>query len=663
MKQEKLFSLFVASIVGLFFLQKNVHAAEQWERSGVYTLGEVVVSAQGEGVQASETVHVITAEDIRDSGAKTLDKAIALLPGVNVRIGGEGIPRIDIRGFRTRHVVLLLDGIPMNSALDQQFDPTIIPTENIAEIKLTSGVSSVLYGQGGLGGVINIITKKGTAGVQSMFAAEMGDHAPYIGRGSISGATDRFNYFLSGSASKIDGYPLAKDFKASPEQGTGHRVNSDKERNNVFGTVGFTPNKDLVLGLTFNYTQGSYGKPSSTVNDPFDPFASPPKYVRIDDYSGISLQLAADYALTNHLSLRGWAFTNQHEEHANQYDYNSYNSFNRAAGSFQELVKTSLTGLTLQPRYEMGTAGVLTLSLGAESDHWENSGSLTVAANLFTPMTANKSLKIYSAGLEYELSPVPDLGLVAGCGQYLQNRDELHENDYSLLAGVRYDLFKDTRLKASYKRNIRFPSLGDLYDLSQGNSQLTAERSSSYEGGVEQKLPWNSTVSLTGFYTVTKNLIQNDQATGKNTNLAEVLFAGVELSAAARPVKQLLLRTSYAYLHSEDRSRAGRVQQQYTPGDKVSLEGKYDFDGGFSTYVSALYVGNQYFYTKNNITPVQRAKLNNYSVIAVKFSQKLMSNAVTLSIGVDNLLDENYETSYGTSQAGRFVYGAVEFRM
>ena len=149
-------------LCGALLLQR-VASAEGGERSGIYALGEVVVSGKGEGGETTETVRTVTAEDIRNTGARTLDQAIVLLPGVNVRIGGEGTPRIDIRGFRTRHVVLLLDGIPMNSAFDQQFDPTVIPTENIAEIKLTEGASSILYGQGGLGGVINIITKKGTS--------------------------------------------------------------------------------------------------------------------------------------------------------------------------------------------------------------------------------------------------------------------------------------------------------------------------------------------------------------------------------------------------------------------------------------------------------------------------------------------------------------------
>jgi outer membrane cobalamin receptor len=639
------------------------YAAAAEEREDVYTLGEVVVVGKQAGVQATQTIHTITAEDIRNSGAKTLEQAIALLPGVNIKTGGEGVPRVDIRGFRTRHVLLLLDGIPMNSAFDQQFDPTIIPTENIAEIKLTSGASSVLYGQGGLGGVINIITKKGTSDVQGMIAAESGDHAPYRARGSIAGASQRFNYLLSGSSSKVDGFPLSSGFKPTSEQGAGYRSNSDKDVQNLFGTVGFTPDRDLTLGLTFNYAQGSYGKPGSTINDPFDPFAAPPKYARVDDFSVISIQLAADYTLTEQLNFRGWAFINRQHEHLNQYDSSAFNSFSNLAGSFQEQVTAVVKGVTLQPRYSMGNAGIVKLSLAAEGDSWENSGPLTVAADSYTPLQASKTLALYSAAFEYEWSPTPGVGLVAGYGRYLQTRDELHENDYSLLGGASYDFASDTRLKASFKRNIRFPSLGDLYDPSQGNALLLAERAYSYEAGVEQKFQPGGTVGLTGFYTVARNLIQNDQAAGKNTNLAEVRFAGVELSATAHFFTNLSLRAMYTHLYSEDRSRSGRDQQQYTPGDKAALEGKYDFDAGLTPYISLLHVANQYCYTKNNVTPVQKAKLNDFTLVAVRLSQKIWDNKSTIFIGVNNLFDTNYETSYGFPQSGRYIYGGVEFRI
>jgi vitamin B12 transporter len=664
---QKLIWVLLSLVCTLPPLGQDARAGQQEDRPELYRLGEVVVSGTRAGVQESETLYTVTAEEIRSNGARTLDQAMALLPGVNVRVGGEGVPRIDIRGFRTRHVLLLLDGVPMNSAFDQQFDPSSIPTENIAEIKLTSGASSVLYGQGGLGGVINIITRKGIQGVQGMLGAETGDHQPYLAKASLSGATERFNYFLSGGASQVDGFPLSGDFQKSSEQGSGYRKNSDRQRSNLLGTIGFTPNQDLSLGLTLNVSQGGFGKPAGAINDANDPFASPPKYQRIDGFSAVSLQLAGEYAATGSLSLKGWTFFNHYQDHDSQYDDGDLKA-TLADGSFRERMETSVMGVTLQPKYDFGAAGTLTLSLGGEGDSWDNAGTLSSApvsggAASFSALSAHKTLSLYSAGVEYEVALLPGLGLVAGYGHYWQQRDEQNQDDYSLLAGASYDLFPGTRLKASFKRNVRFPSLGDLYDLTKGNAQLSRERSYTYEAGVEQRLPLESTLGLTGFYTEAKNLIQNDQVTGRNMNLADVRFAGAELAAATHPVQNLLLRATYAYLHSEDRSRAGRDEQQYTPGDKATLEARYDFACGFSPYFSLLYVGNQYFYTKNNVTPVQKARLNDYTVVNLKLSQTVLKGKATLYVGANNLFDENYETSYGFPQAGRFLYGGVEFRL
>src|SRR5690606_37157056 len=84
--------------------------------------------------------------------------ALRLLPGVYVRTGGDGSPRIDVRGFRSRHVLLLVNGVLVNSTADGQFDPARISTEAIREIKVTYGTSSVLYGDNALAAVIEITT-------------------------------------------------------------------------------------------------------------------------------------------------------------------------------------------------------------------------------------------------------------------------------------------------------------------------------------------------------------------------------------------------------------------------------------------------------------------------------------------------------------------------
>ncbi len=136
-------------------------AAAQAGDSTAFPLAEIVVSADRPVSEAAATVRTIGPDEITSLGARTLDEALALVPGLNVRTGGDGVPRVDLRGLRTRQVTLLLNGIPLNATDDGQFDPGLISVEEIAEIKITGGTGSVLYGQGGLSGIINVLTRDG----------------------------------------------------------------------------------------------------------------------------------------------------------------------------------------------------------------------------------------------------------------------------------------------------------------------------------------------------------------------------------------------------------------------------------------------------------------------------------------------------------------------
>ena len=167
---ERKFSAPSAGVLAalLILVPGRLWAAPEEDYRGSYNLEEIVVSAPGYGVEATETVREVTREDIENKGARNLDQSVNMVPGVDIMTGGDGTPRINIRGFRSRHTLLLVDGIPYNSTFDGQFDPTLIPAENIDKIKITAGSSSVLYGPGALAGVVNIITRRGQQGLHGM---------------------------------------------------------------------------------------------------------------------------------------------------------------------------------------------------------------------------------------------------------------------------------------------------------------------------------------------------------------------------------------------------------------------------------------------------------------------------------------------------------------
>ena len=66
-------------------------------------------------------------------------------------------------------------------------------------------------------------------------------------------------------------------------------------------------------------------------------------------------------------------------------------------------------------------------------------------------------------------------------------------------------------------------------------------------------------------------------------------------------------------------------------------------------------------YSKQAVPTVMKAKMADYYVINVKLSQKLYKDRFLVYVGCDNLLNENYEQSYGIPRPGRFLFGGIEY--
>ncbi|MDD2338319.1 MAG: TonB-dependent receptor, partial [Geobacteraceae bacterium] len=651
------------------------------QSTDIFSLGEVVVSGTLNKIEAGEIVHVITDEDIVRSGARTLDEAISTLSDVNVRLGNEGIPRIDIRGFKSRQILLLVDGIPMNSSFDQQFDPSSIPVENIKKIKVISGASSVLYNQGGLGGVINIITKKGKSGLSGTVSAESGDGEQYLTQASLSGGKGKFDFFLSGSALQRDYIPLARSFNASLEEAAGYRKNSDRTRRNAHLNIGFTPNDNLYLALSATYSEGGYGKPASAINNKFDPYASPAKFGRVDNYLGYTFQLAMDYTASEALSVRTSLYYNRMEQDNNQYDNEYYNSFDdpNVPNSFQLRNNGITRGFSIKPSYDLGKAGTVTVAISGEWQTWEDSGQVKTGGDggaqgghgigggsppyLLFPVSDHYDLFEISTAIEYNVMLSQQIGFAVGFAQNWQLKDEKDLSDYRVSTSLYYDLFKDTRLKAAFARNIRFPSLSQLYLRDTNNPNLNTERVYHYQIGIEQQLPLSSTLMIEGYRSDEYNFIALNQnvTPASNINFAHFRFTGFESSLKSRPLPKLSTRISYTLLKSEDLSDTGRDKAQYVPRDKLTFTGSYDFDFGLTPYLSVSYVANSYVYTKQKIATVGEHRMNDYTVVDVKLSQKILDDRFTLYVGALNLFNEDYEQSYGIPLPGRFIYGGVTY--
>jgi ferric enterobactin receptor len=174
----------------------------------------MVVTAAEQNLQAPG-VSTITADEIRKRPpARDVSEIIRTMPGVNLTgnstSGQRGNNRqIDIRGMGPENTLILIDGKPVTSRnsirlgwrgeRDTRGDTSWVPPEMIERIEVIRGPAAARYGNGAAGGVVNIITKKGSNEWHGSWNAYM--NAP---EHKDEGSTKRTDFSLNG--------PLGGDF-------------------------------------------------------------------------------------------------------------------------------------------------------------------------------------------------------------------------------------------------------------------------------------------------------------------------------------------------------------------------------------------------------------------------------------------------------------------
>jgi outer membrane cobalamin receptor len=626
-----------------------------------YELSEVVVSAEKPVSESSGTVYRITAHDIVNMGANTLEEALQHVPGVTIRTGNAGTPRVDIRGFRTRHVQLLLNGVPMNDTYDGQFDPTTIPIEFISEIKVIPGAASVLYGSGGNGGVINIITKKGSEGIHAYFSGETFEREGFLGKTFISGANVKFHGFISGSMYDREAYPMSDDFNATQYQPEDYRCNSDRRRKNVFANLGFDFSDKTSIGMTLHHTNGENGIPPITNYSKADPFTKKMKYERIDRLEGSLAQVSFKHQMQEDFYFKGTAFVNQLDSLSNQYDDETY-SEQFIKKSQQNNTETMISGFHVFIGKDLNQNGRIEMAFFSHDEKWETFG-FEIIDNKGGKKDIHEQEDIQNFGFatSYNLIIHDKIRIVTEYGHHF-SKAESDEDDFCYLLGMDIDVLPQTTLKAFHAKKVRFPSLKQLYHINDGNDELSPENSFHYEVGLIQKFPMSTQLHITGFYIKAKDYIEKN-SDDRYENNEQYLFRGIEMSISNHFMKELYLSLSYSYLDSEDKTDGSEKEElQHRPNHKVSGQANYSFPFGLNLHLDFLHVGRQFYYDSDNKAPLEKKRLNDYSIVNMKLTQQLPDNNISIYLGADNMFDEDYEQSYGLPRPGRRYFGGFEWQ-
>lgn len=173
----------------------------------------VIVTATRTAQTADETlasVTVIDRETIERSQAPSLLELIqSRSVGIDLtRNGGPGSnTSVMLRGSNSNHVLVLIDGVRVNSAIDGGFKWSNLPLEQVERIEIVRGPRSTLYGSDAIGGVVQIFTRKGGGFHANITGGSYNTRHTELGSGGELG-DGRFH--LNAGYSKSDGFSAAK---------------------------------------------------------------------------------------------------------------------------------------------------------------------------------------------------------------------------------------------------------------------------------------------------------------------------------------------------------------------------------------------------------------------------------------------------------------------
>ena len=520
-------------------------------------------------IEAPASVSIVTAEEIKKYGYRTLAEALRSVRGIYITYD-RNYSYIGMRGFSrpgdyNSRVLMLVDGHRVN---DNIFDTAPIGTEFpvdidlIDRIEVIRGSSSSLYGANAFFGVVNVITKQAVDLNGTELAGAAGSFATYNGRVSYGKKyLNGVGLLLSGSVMHSNG-PDRLYFKEfdTPAHNNGIAENADGDRNyQFFGKGTF---KDLtVIGA---YSSRTKGIPTASFRTVFDD----PGTQTTDSHGFLDLKYVHGFDDETKLTVR--AFFDRYYYHGNyMYDSNNPDNTNPQPNPSQLYLNKDLAWGTW-----LGGEALFTKTLFERHK---------VSAGTELRYDAQQDQKNYDVD-PFQLY-LDDKRSAVIWALYLQDEVQLLDS-LIFSAGVRYDHYDNfggtvnPRLALIYKpadksvvkflygEAFRAPNAYELYYDDgvniKANPSLKPEKIQTYEIIYEQYFLDHYRSSLSGFYYKIHDLITSepfgapDSGLTQYQNVDSADAPGVELELEGKWNKGLEGRVSYTFQRAED-AKTGRI--------------------------------------------------------------------------------------------------------
>jgi outer membrane cobalamin receptor len=577
-----------------------------------------------------ESTTVVGRSDIEARPTAGVAELLRQVPGLAVdQAGGPGgVGSVYLRGTDPNHALVLIDGVRVNDPTNTRggsFDLSTLDPLTIERIEVVRGPLSSVYGSDAIGGVINVITREGRATPENAAAAAIGTEGyRRVGAQATGPVGDALRFALT--AGLLD--------QGEPVEGGG-LINRT-----LTAKLHSAPRADTRLTLA--------GRFADTDARSFPDDSGGPRLaaIRESDRRAIeeaSLGAAIDHPLTDWWRVDlGAGFSWRTEDVSSPgVAPGLRDPFGIPASESDSLYRR--LQLTLANRFEPAPGVTLSLGGGLERERGSSAGEL-LFPGFSLPTRFSLDRRVYSGFAEAEYAPG---ALVLSAGARV---DASHgfEPALSPRLGALYRLEgTGTTLRANWGRGFRLPSFFSLGNPVVGNPDLRPERSVGWDVGVLQELgSAGLTLGATYFQNRVESLIDFEEGPPPRlVNRSAATSRGVELTAEWEATPELSARGQLTYTRTrldEDpeplRNRPrwrGSGEVRWRPAEAWRLGATVSHTG--TVFDSSIPTGD--------------VRLSPYTTVGLDAAWSPRPN-LELQVGVENLLDADYEEAVGFPAPG-----------
>ncbi len=591
------------------------------ENPGEEALPETLVSAsrfEESSNHVPANVKVITQQDIENSSSNNIPEVLSQIGGLVVNgtsLGQLGLgASVDMGGYgatANSTTLILLDGQRLNPIDSSSVSWESIPLDSIQRIEILRGGASVQYGNGAVGGVINIITKNGTSNVNDI-TVKAGSYGTVMTNAGLSMGSGNTALRLSANTGNTDGW----------------RDNSGANLYSFGGKLTQSLGDTNKMYLGVNASHSNAQAPGGVVGEVGQGNPQQAKFNNVGSANNVdnaSMWLGDVQCLSDKLSFEGEAMYGSRTSNFYQPYYSGITAFNAGfASPTDNNLQSWFWNLTPRVKADWGAWGTTVAgydfnkSIEGSNDAYSSLAQQNLIAFRATRMSDSGNAALLSRS-PYVIERLPltsSAEFSGGLRHQIQSASAYDSNAYSITtvnaskvysanaADLAFNLnyFEGQKAFVKWNQSFRFPNIDEFwgwdptYSYRVFNGILQPQVSRAYEVGGEWNF-WLTRISASIFRSDTQNEIRYDPGTGTNLNDPNgIRRQGVMFDSTTNATSNLVI------------SVGGKLQRSYYSdgvysGNTISLvpnvtfnaRANYTVDAHWGLGAVINYVGSQYY--------------------------------------------------------------------